>query len=126
MVHLNWLFDLTMYGRKLQLHDRRISMEEVAPTGVAKKSHLGAILATALAAIICGATFLFALFRQFALVEVAASLTTGAEVFFLSSSIGDFLEDNPEPNGKRLAMALCLAAALVLSLLMARLRANTR
>jgi len=115
-----------MYGRKLQLHDRRISMEEAGSAGVAKKSHLGAILATALAAIICGATFLFALFRQFALVEVAASLATGAEVFFLSSSIGDLLEDKQGPNAKRLAMALCLAAALVVSFLVARLRANAR
>ena len=97
-------------------------MEEPASADVAKKSHLRAILATALAAIICGATFLFALFRQFAMIEVAASLATGAEVFFLSSSIGDLLEDKPEPNGKRLATALCLAAALVLSFLVARLR----
>jgi hypothetical protein len=115
-----------MYGRKLQLHDRRISMEETASAAVAKRSHLGAILATALAAIVCGATFLFALFRQFALVEVTASLATCAEVFFLSSSIGDLLEDKPEPNGKRLAMALGLAAALVLYFLVARLRASTR
>ena len=101
-------------------------MEEAASADVAKKSHLGAILATALAAIICGVTFLCALFRQFALVEVAASLATGAEVFYLSSSIGDLLEDKPGPNRKRLAMALCLAAALVVSFLVARFRANTR
>ena len=101
-------------------------MEEPASADVAKKSHLRAILATALAAIIGGATFLFALFRQFAMIEVAASLATGAEVFFLSSSIGDLLEDKPEPNGQRLATALCLAAALVLSFLVARLRAHTR
>ena len=101
-------------------------MQEAASADVAKKSHLRAILATALAAIICGATFLFALFRQFALIEVAASLATGAEVFFLSSSIGDLLEDKPEPNRKRLAMALCLAAALVVSFLVVRFRANTR
>lgn len=76
------------------------------------KSHLIVIGVTGLCAVSCGATFLFALFRQFGLVEVAASLATGAEVFFLSSSIGDFLEDRPEPNRKRLMIALSLAAAI--------------
>ena len=71
------------------------------------------ILVTALAAVICGATFLLALFRQFGLVEVAASLGAGAEVFFLSSSIGDLLEDKREPNRARFIAALGLAAAIV-------------
>jgi len=71
------------------------------------------IIVTALAAVTCGATFLLALFRQFGLVEVAASLGATAEVFFLSSSIGDLLEDAPKPNRRRLASALILAAAVV-------------
>ena len=77
------------------------------------KAHLLVIIATALAAVTCGATFLLALFRQFGLVEVAASLGAGAEVFFLSSSIGDLLEDKKEPNRTRFIAALGLAAAIV-------------
>jgi hypothetical protein len=46
-------------------------------------------------------------------VEVAASLATGLEVFFLSSSIGDLLEDRPHPNRMRFVSALCLAAAIL-------------
>jgi hypothetical protein len=46
------------------------------------KAHLMVIVATALAAFTGGVTFLLALFRQFGLVEVAASLGASAEVFF--------------------------------------------
>ncbi|HWN74288.1 MAG TPA: hypothetical protein VNO13_01000 [Candidatus Udaeobacter sp.] len=77
------------------------------------KAHLMVIIVTALAAVTCGATFLLALFRQFGLVEVAASLGAGVEVFFLSSSIGDLLEDAPNPNRRRFTAAIVLAAAVV-------------
>jgi len=71
------------------------------------------IIVTALAAVTCGATFLLALFRQFGLVEVAASMGAGVEVFFLSSSIGDLLEDAPNPNRRRFTAAIVLAGAVV-------------
>jgi hypothetical protein len=77
------------------------------------KAHLMVILVTALAAVTCGATVLLALFRQFGLVEVAASPGAGAEVFFLSSSIGDLLEDAPNPNRRRFTAVIVLAAAVV-------------
>ena len=77
------------------------------------KEHISVIATTALAAITCGAMFLLALFRQFGLVEVAASLGTGAEVYFLSSSIGDLLENRNSPNYSRLIISLALAAAIV-------------
>ncbi|HTA58753.1 MAG TPA: hypothetical protein VK805_11385 [Candidatus Baltobacteraceae bacterium] len=77
------------------------------------KAHLVVIVVTALAAVACGVTFLLALFHQFGLVEVAASLGAGAEVFFLSSSIGDLLEDAPNPNRRRFTAAIVLAAAIV-------------
>lgn len=94
---------------------------ESASTGTPPlKTHLGVILGTAFTAIACGATFLLALFRQFGLVEVAASLATGLEVFFLSSSIGDLLEDRPRPNLARFVSALCLAAAIVSYFLLMR------
>jgi hypothetical protein len=51
--------------------------------------------------------FLLAPFRQFGLVEVAASLGAGAEVFFLSSSIGDLLDEKKNP----IARALLLRSA---------------
>lgn len=77
------------------------------------KAHLVVIIATALAAVTCGATFLLALFHQFGQVEVAASLGAGVEVFFLSSSIGDLLEDAPNPNRRRFTVAILLVAAIV-------------
>jgi hypothetical protein len=77
------------------------------------KAHLMVIIVTALAAVTCGATFLLALFRQFGLAEVAASMGAGVEVFLLSSSIGDLLEDAPNPNRRRFTAAIVLAAAVV-------------
>jgi hypothetical protein len=95
-------------------------MESTADGATNPRSHLLVIGVTALCAVSCGATFLFALFRQFGLVEVAASLATGLEVFFLSSSIGDLLEDRPEPNRTRLVSALCVAAAIIVYFLVMR------
>ncbi|HXH68640.1 MAG TPA: hypothetical protein VNI81_15675 [Candidatus Limnocylindrales bacterium] len=86
------------------------------------KAHLVVIIVTALAAVACGATFLLALFRQFGLVEVAASLGATAEVFLLSSSIGDLLEDKKEPNRRRFAAALGLAAAILIYFLIMNFR----
>ena len=86
------------------------------------KAHLVVIIVTALAAVACGVTFLLALFRQFGLVEVAASLGATAEVFLLSSSIGDFLEDKKEPNRRRFAAALGLAAAIMIYFLIMNFR----
>ena len=43
------------------------------------KKHVIAIGVVLVSAITCGATFLLALYRQFALVEVAASLATGVQ-----------------------------------------------
>lgn len=77
------------------------------------KRHLRLVIAALLSAITCGATFLFALYRQFAMVEVAASLATGVELYFLSSSIGDLLEDQREPSGLKLLGSVALAAAVV-------------
>jgi hypothetical protein len=88
------------------------------------KAHVLVIIVTALAAITCGATFLLALFRQFGLVEVAASLAAGVEVFFLSSSIGDLLEDAKKPNRQRFVAALSLAGAVVAYFLIMRFTAS--
>jgi len=84
------------------------------------KSHAGLVIAVLLSAITCGATFLLALYRQLALVEVAASLTTGVELYLLSSSIGDWIEKKAEANKKRLLIAVGLALGVVLYFLIAR------
>lgn len=65
------------------------------------KRHILTILMSFLAAVISGAIFLVALFHQFALVEVAASVLTGLQVFFLSAAIRDLLEEKREPNRVR-------------------------
>ena len=84
------------------------------------KKHVIAIVVVLLSAVTCGATFLFALYRQFAMVEVVASLATGAQLYFLSSSIGDVLEDQQEPSLPRLAAAAAIAGAVVIYFLVKR------
>lgn len=84
------------------------------------KKLVGIVLAAFLSALTCGVTFLLALYRQLALVEVAASLALGVELYFLSSSVGDVIEKTPEPNKRRLAWAVGLAAAVVCYFLIAR------
>jgi uncharacterized membrane protein len=66
-----------------------------------------------LCAITCGATFLFALYRQFAFVEVAASMITMIEVYLLSSSIGDLIEGKREVRFRRLVVAVALTLFVV-------------
>ena len=79
-----------------------------------------AIVVVLLSAIPGGATFLLSLYRQFAMVEVVASLATRARLYFLSSSIGDVLEDQQEPSLPRLAAAAAIAGAVVIYFLVKR------
>ena len=74
-----------------------------------------------LLSILSGATFLFALYRQLALVEVAACMVLGVELYFLSSTIGDWIEKKLEPSKTRKWIAMGLAAAVVCYFLVARL-----
>jgi uncharacterized PurR-regulated membrane protein YhhQ (DUF165 family) len=85
------------------------------------KGHMAAVLAVFCSALTCGATFLFALYRQFALVEVAACIVLGVELYFLSSTIGDWIEKKLEPSKTRKWIALGLAAGVVCYFLVARL-----
>ena len=57
------------------------------------KRHLLKVLMSFAASVISGAIFVSALFHQFALVEVAASMLTGLQVFLMSSAIGDLLDE---------------------------------
>ena len=49
--------------------------------------HIFSIMLSLVAAITSGAIFLVSLFHQFAIVEIAASLLTGLQVFSLGSAI---------------------------------------
>ena len=95
-------------------------MEGAQPQEQRTSGHLSAVLAVLLSAITCGATFLFALYRQLALVEVAASLAVGVELYFLSASIGDWIEKKEAPSRSKLRVALGLAAGVVCYFLIAK------
>lgn len=88
------------------------------------KSHAGVVIGALLSAITCGATFLFALYRQFALVEVAASMATGVQLYLMSSSIGDWIEKKPQANYVRLLIAAGLTLGVILYFVIARARAS--
>jgi hypothetical protein len=64
--------------------------------------------------------FLSALYRQLAPVEVAASMVTAVELYLLSSSVGDSIEERPQANQKRLLTAIGQALEIVLYFLIAR------
>jgi hypothetical protein len=77
------------------------------------KRHLLTVLMSFSASVISGAVFVIALFHQFALVEVAASILTGLQVFFLSSAIGDLLDEKNEPNRARNSAVVLVTVFLV-------------
>lgn len=63
--------------------------------------HRFAILLSLFAAVASSGIFLDALFHQYALVEIAASVVTGFQVFFLSSAIADLLEKKNKTSPRR-------------------------
>ena len=71
------------------------------------------MLVSLAAAGISGRVFILALFQQFALVEVAASILTGVQVFFLSSAIADLLDKEREPSGVRTSVVVLFTIFLV-------------
>jgi VIT1/CCC1 family predicted Fe2+/Mn2+ transporter len=79
----------------------------------AMKRQVLTVLMSFVAVMISGAVFVVALFHQFALVEVAASILTGLQVFFLSSAIGDLLDEKKEPNGARNSAVALITVFLV-------------
>src|SRR5580698_7415009 len=95
-------------------------MEEPGPRNEAMGRHLWAVLRVLFSAITCGATFLFALYRQLALVEVAASIVLGIELYLLSVSVGDWIEKKETPSKPRVWGALGLAAGVVCYFLIAK------
>ena len=77
------------------------------------RRHILTILMSLAAAGISGAIFIFALFHQFALVEVVASILTGLQVFFLNSAIGDLLDKKKEPSRARNSAVVLVTIFLV-------------
>lgn len=75
--------------------------------------HVLTILMSLAAAVINGAIFIFALFHQFALVEVVGGVLTALQVFFLSSAVGDLLEKKREPNRARNSAVVLVTIFLV-------------
>lgn len=84
------------------------------------KRHAWATVAVLCSALTCGGTFLFALYRQLALVEVAASIVLGVELYLLSSTLGDWIEEKEGPHKSRKWIAMGLAAGVVCYFLVAK------
>jgi hypothetical protein len=72
---------------------------------------------TILSAITCGATFLLALLRRFVMVEIAASLVTGVQLYLLSSIVGDLIEGKTEGRKTKLVASLMLTGGVVVGFL---------
>ena len=81
--------------------------------GTSRGRPILAVMMSLVAAAISGAIFVVALFREFPLVEVAASLLTGLQVFFLSSAIADLLEKKKESSRARSSAVVLTTIFLV-------------
>ena len=77
------------------------------------KRHAVSVVMSLAAAVISGTVFVLALFDQYALVEMAASIVTALQVFFLSSAIGDLLEKKKETNRTRNSAVVLVTIFLV-------------
>jgi len=80
---------------------------------VNKFRYIFAIIVSLAASVTSGAIFLFSLIHQLALVEIAASLVTAAQVFFFSSAIADLLEKAQRPSRRRLSLVVLFTVFLV-------------
>jgi hypothetical protein len=72
-----------------------------------------AIALSLAASVTSGVIFVFSLLHQFALVEVAASLVTALQAFFLSSAIADLLEREKRPSHRRTTLVVLFMVFLV-------------
>lgn len=74
------------------------------------------ILAIALslaASVASGAIFLFSLIHQLALVEVAASIVTALQVYFLGSAIADLVGKTKPPANRRTSLVVFFTVFLI-------------
>ena len=72
-----------------------------------------AIALSLAASVTGGAIFLLSLIDQFPLVEVAASLVTALQVYFLGSSIADLVEKGKPPANRRTSLVVLFTVFLV-------------
>ncbi|OLB18905.1 MAG: hypothetical protein AUI12_12545 [Acidobacteria bacterium 13_2_20CM_2_57_6] len=77
------------------------------------KRHVLSVVMSSAAAVISGTVFVVALFDQYALVEMAASIVTALQAYFVSSAIGDLLEEKKETNRTRNSVAVLMTIFLV-------------
>jgi hypothetical protein len=77
------------------------------------KRHVLSVVMSSAAAVISGTVFVVALIDQYALVEMAASIVTALQVYFVSSAIGDLLEEKKETNRTRNSVAVVMTIFLV-------------
>ena len=77
------------------------------------KRHMLSVVMCFAAAVISGTIFVAALLHEYALVEVAASVITALQVFFLSSAISDLLEKKKESNRARNSAVVLVTVFLV-------------
>lgn len=77
-----------------------------------KGRHIFPIALSLIATLISGGIFLASLLYQLPLVEIAASLVTGVQVFFLSSTVADLIE-REKTSPRRNSWAVVLAVLLV-------------
>jgi len=77
------------------------------------KRHVLSVVMSSAAAVISGTVFVVALFDQYALVEMAASIVTALQAYFVSSAIGDLLEEKKETNRTLNSVAVVMTIFLV-------------
>ena len=77
------------------------------------KRHAVSVMMSLVAVVISGTVFVVALFDQYALVEMAASIVTALQAYFVSSAIGDWLEKKKETNRTRNSVAVLMTIFLV-------------
>lgn len=77
------------------------------------KRHVVSVVMSVVATGISGTVFVVALFDQYALVEMTASISTALQVFFLSSAIADLLEKKKETNRTRNSAVVLVTIFLV-------------
>lgn len=77
------------------------------------KRHAMSVVMSFVAVVVSGTVFVVALFDQYALVEMAASLITALQVFFLGSAIGDLLEKKKETSRTRNSAVVLVTIFLV-------------
>ena len=77
------------------------------------RRYIFAIALSLAASVTSGAIFVFSLIHQFALVEVAASLVTALQVFFLSSAIADLLQRAKRPGNRRISLVVLFTVFLL-------------